>query len=132
MKTFVPHKMLALSLNAQAKLDKQILRDKHDAILNAFVLDMKQMLIDKEFVALNKERSERKCYMPASASELNDLLYKIETTLHSTPFDVNEYFSTARCTTLRQAHCTRSNDVRHDYKRKRSQVSHALRVSHST
>ena len=60
MKTFVPHKMCALSLNTQAKLDKQILRDKHDAILNAFVLDMKQMLIDKEFVALNKERSERK------------------------------------------------------------------------
>lgn len=94
MKTFVPHKMCALSLNTQAKLDKQILRDKHDTILNAFVLDMKQMLVDKEFVALNKERSERKCYMPASASELNDLLYKIETTLHSTPFDVNEYFST--------------------------------------
>ena len=94
MKTFVPHKMLALSLNTQAKLDKQILRDKHDTILNAFVLDMKQMLIDKEFVALNKERSERKCYMPASASELNDLLYKIKTTLHSTPFDVNEYFNT--------------------------------------
>lgn len=94
MKTFVPHKMCALSLNTQAKLDKQILRDKHDAILNAFVLDMKQMLIDKEFVALNKERSERKCYMPASASELNDLLYKIETALHSTSFDVNEYFNT--------------------------------------
>lgn len=94
MKTFVPHKMLALSLNTQAKLDKQILRDKHDAILNAFVLDMKQMLIDKEFVTLNKERSERKCYMPAPASELNDLLYKIETTLHSTSFDVNEYFNT--------------------------------------
>lgn len=94
MKTFVPHKMLALSLNTQAKLDKQILRDKHDAILNAFVLDMKQTLIDKEFVALNKERSERKYYMPASASELNDLLYKIETALHSTSFDVNEYFNT--------------------------------------
>jgi hypothetical protein len=94
MKTFVPHKMCALSLNTQAKLDKQILRDKHDAILNAFVLDMKQMLIDKEFVALNKERSERKYYMPASASELNDLLYKIETALHSTSFDVNEYFNT--------------------------------------
>lgn len=94
MKTFVPHKMCALSLNTQAKLDKQILRDKHDAILNAFVLDMKQMLIDKEFVALNKERSERKCYMPASANELNDLLYNIETTLHSTHFDVNEYFNT--------------------------------------
>lgn len=94
MKTFIPHKMCALSLNTQAKLDKQILRDKHDAILNAFVLDMKQMLIDKEFVALNKERSERKCYMPASASELNDLLYKIETTLHSTSFDINEYFNT--------------------------------------
>ena len=30
MKTFVPHKMLALSLNTQAKLDKQILRNKHD------------------------------------------------------------------------------------------------------
>lgn len=94
MKTFVPHKMCALSLNTQAKLDKQILRDKHDAILNAFVLDMKQMLIDKEFVALNKEYSERKCYMPASASKLNDLLYKIETALHSTSFDVNEYFNT--------------------------------------
>lgn len=94
MKTFVPHKMCALSLNTQAKLDKQILRDKHDAILNAFVLDMKQMLIDKEFVALNKERSERKYYMLASASELNDLLYKIETALHSTSFDVNEYFNT--------------------------------------
>ena len=94
MKTFVPHKMCALSLNTQAKLDKQILRDKHDAILNAFVLDMKQMLIDKEFVALNKERSERKYYMPASASELNDLLYKIETALHSMSFDINEYFNT--------------------------------------
>ena len=94
MKTFVPHKMCALSLNTQAKLDKQILRDKHDTILNAFVLDMKQMLIDKEFVALNKERSKRKYYMPASASELNDLLYKIETALHSTSFDVNEYFNT--------------------------------------
>lgn len=94
MKTFVPHKMLALSLNTQAKLDKQILRDKHDAILNTFVLDMKQMLIDKEFIALNKERSERKCYMPASASELNDLLYKIETMLHNTTFNVNEYFDT--------------------------------------
>lgn len=94
MKTFVPHKMCALSLNTQAKLDKQILRDKHDTILNAFVLDMKQMLVDKEFVALNKERSERKYYMPASASELNDLLYKIETALHSTSFDVNEYFNT--------------------------------------
>lgn len=94
MKTFVPHKMLALSLNTQAKLDKQILRDKHDAILNTFVLDMKQMLIDKEFIALNKERSERKCYMPTSTSELNDLLYKIETMLHSTTFNVNEYFDT--------------------------------------
>lgn len=94
MKTFVPHKMCALSLNTQAKLNEQILRDKHDAILNAFVLDMRRMLINKEFVALNKERSERKCHMPASASELNDLLYKIETTLHSTSFDVNEYFNT--------------------------------------
>lgn len=94
MKTFVPHKMLALSLNTQAKLDKQILRDKHDAILNAFVLDMKQMLIDKEFIALDKERSQMKCYMPASASELNDLLYKIETALHGTSFNVNEYFNT--------------------------------------
>lgn len=94
MKTFVPHKMCALSLNTQAKLNEQILRDKHDAILNAFVLDMRRMLINKEFVALNKERSERKCHMPASASELNDLLYKIEITLHSTSFDVNEYFNT--------------------------------------
>ena len=94
MKTFVPHKMCALSLNTQAKLNEQILRDKHDAILNAFVLDMRRMLINKEFVALNKERSERKCHMPASASELNDLFYKIETTLHSTSFDVNEYFNT--------------------------------------
>lgn len=94
MKTFVPHKMCALSLSTQVKLNKQILRDRHDAILNAFVLDMKQMLIDKEFVALNKELSERKCYMPVSVSELNDLLYKIETTLHSTPFNINEYFDT--------------------------------------
>lgn len=94
MKTFVPHKMLALSLNTQAKLNTQILRDRHDAILNSFVLNMKQMLVDKEFVALNKERSERRDYMPASASVLNDLLYKIETMLHSTTFDINEYFDT--------------------------------------
>lgn len=94
MKTFVPHKMLALSLNTQAKLNTQILRDRHDAILNSFVLNMKQMLVDKEFVALNKERSERRCYMPASAIELNDMLCKIETALHSTTFDINEYFDT--------------------------------------
>ena len=94
MKTFVPHKMLALSLNTQAKLDKQILRDKHDAILNAFVLDMKQMLIGKEFIALDKERSQFVCYMPGSAAELNELLYEIETTLHSTAFEINDYFNT--------------------------------------
>ena len=93
MKTFVPHKMLALSLNTQAKLDKQILRDKHDAILNAFVLDMKQMLIDKEFIALDKERSQMRCYMPGSATELNELLYEIETTIHSAPFEINDYFN---------------------------------------
>lgn len=94
MKTFVLHKMLALSLNTQAKLDKQILRDKHDAILNAFVLDMKQMLIDKEFVAFDKERSQTKCNTPAVTIELNGLLYKIEATVHSTSFEINEYFDT--------------------------------------
>lgn len=94
MKTFVPHKMLALSLNTQAKLDKQILRDRHDAILKQFILDMKQMLIDKEFIALNKDRLERKCHMLVSANELNDLLYKIESMLYSMPSDINEYFNT--------------------------------------
>ena len=94
MKTFVPHKMLALSLNTQAKLDKQILRDKRDAILNAYVLDMKQMLIDKEFVAFNKKRSQTKYNMPVITIELNDLLYKIEAALHSTSFEINEYFDT--------------------------------------
>ena len=78
MKTFVPHKMLALSLNTQAKLDKQILRNKHDAILNSFVLNMKQMLIDKEFITFDKERSDR-LGIAKFANVINEILYDIET-----------------------------------------------------
>lgn len=97
MKTFVPHKMLALSLNTQAKLDKQILRDKHDAILNAFVLDMKQMLIDKEFIAFDKERSNR-LGIAKFASSINEMLYDIETLLHNNSLDVNAYFDSCAST----------------------------------
>lgn len=92
MKTFVPHKMLALSLNTQAKLDKQILRDKHDAILNVFVLNMKQMLIDKEFVAFDKERADR-LNIPKIANTINEILYDIETLLHDNAFDIVAYFN---------------------------------------
>lgn len=91
MKTFVPHKMCALSLNTQAKLDKQILRDKHDAILNAFVLDMKQMLIDKEFIAFDKERSDR-LGIAKFANVINEMLYDIETLLYDNSLDINVYF----------------------------------------
>lgn len=91
MKTFVPHKMLALSLNTQAKLDKQILRDKHDAILNAFVLNMKQMLVDKEFIAFDKERSDR-LGIAKFANVINEILYDIETLLYDNSLDINVYF----------------------------------------
>ena len=97
MKTFVPHKMLALSLNTQAKLDKQILRDKHDAILNTFVLDMKQMLIDKEFITFDKERSDR-LGIAKFASSINEMLYDIETLLHNNSLDVNAYFDSCAST----------------------------------
>lgn len=97
MKTFVPHKMLALSLNTQAKLDKQILRDKHDAILNAFVLDMKQMLIDKEFVVFDKERSDR-LGIAKFANVINEILYDIETLLYDNSLDINVYFDS--CTSI--------------------------------
>lgn len=91
MKTFVPHKMLALSLSTQVKLNKQILRDKHDVILKAFVLDMKQMLIDKEFIAFDKERSDR-LGIARFANSINEILYDIETLLHDSTFDV-AYFN---------------------------------------
>lgn len=100
MKTFVPHKMCALSLNAQAKLDKQILRDKHDAILNAFVLDMKQMLIDKEFVTYYKERFEKYPNSTVNPNMINKTLYDIETLLQNTPQSITEYFNT--CASLVQ------------------------------
>lgn len=94
MKTFVPHKMLALSLNTQAKLDKQILRDKHDAILNSFVLSMKQMLVDKEFIVFDKERSDRLAasHVSSVAIEVNKLLYYIDTTLGSTATNIVDYY----------------------------------------
>ena len=91
MKTFVPHKMLALSLNTQAKLDKQILRDKHDAILNSFVLNMKQMLVDKEFIAFDKERAD-KLGVAKFANSINEILYDIEILLHDNSLDINVYF----------------------------------------
>ena len=91
MKTFVPHKMLALSLNTQAKLDKQILRNKHDAILNSFVLNMKQMLVDKEFITFDKERSDR-LGIAKFANTINEMLYDIETLLHNNSLDINVYF----------------------------------------
>lgn len=94
MKTFVPHKMLALSLSTQVKLNKQILRDKHDAILNSFVLNMKQMLVDKEFIAFDKERSD-KFGITKFASSINEMLYDIETLLHNNSLDINAYFD--RC-----------------------------------
>lgn len=97
MKTFVPHKMLALSLNTQAKLDKQILRDKHDAILNSFVLNMKQMLVDKEFIAFDKERSDR-FGIAKFASSINEILYDIETLLHDNSLDINVYFDSCAST----------------------------------
>lgn len=100
MKTFVPHKMCALSLNTQAKLDKQILRDKHDAILNAFVLDMKQMLIDKEFVMYCKEHYEKYPNLTINPNTINKTLYDIEILLQSTPQSITEYFNT--CTSLVQ------------------------------
>ena len=91
MKTFVPHKMLALSLNSQAKLDKQILRNKHDTILNSFVLNMKQMLVDKEFIAFDKERSDR-LGIAKFANTINEILYDIETLLRDNSLDINVYF----------------------------------------
>ena len=91
MKTFVPHKMLALSLNTQAKLDKQILRDKHDAILNSFVLNMKQMLVDKEFIVFDKECTER-LGIAKFANAINEMLYAIETLFHDNSLDINVYF----------------------------------------
>lgn len=91
MKTFVPHKMLALSLNTQAKLDKQILRNKHDAILNSFVLNMKQMLVDKEFITFDKERSDR-FGIAKFANTINEILYDIETLLRNNSLDINVYF----------------------------------------
>lgn len=92
MKTFIPHKMLALSLNTQAKLDKQILRDKHDAILNSFVLNMKQMLVDKEFITFDKERAD-KLGVAKFANTINEILYDIETLLHDSAFDIVAYFN---------------------------------------
>lgn len=97
MKTFVPHKMLALSLNTQAKLDKQILRDKHDAILNAFVLNMKQMLVDKELIAFDKERSDR-LGIAKFTNVINKILYGIETLLYDNSLDINVYFDS--CTSI--------------------------------
>ena len=91
MKTFVPHKMLALSLNTQAKLDKQILRNKHDTILNSFVLNMKQMLVDKEFITFDKERSDR-LGIVKFANTINEILYDIETLLRDNSLDINVYF----------------------------------------
>lgn len=91
MKTFVLHKMLALSLNTQAKLDKQILRNKHDAILNSFVLNMKQMLVDKEFIMFDKERSDR-FGITKFVNAINEILYDIETLLRNNSLDINRYF----------------------------------------
>ena len=84
--------MCALSLNTQAKLDKQILRDKHDAILNAFVLDMKRMLIDKEFVEYNNEYCNKHLIVHAPANAINEVLYKIDVSIHDTSLNVNEHF----------------------------------------
>ena len=70
---------------------KEILRNKHDAILNSFVLNMKQMLVDKEFIAFDKERSDR-LGIAKFANTINEILYDIETLLRDNSLDINVYF----------------------------------------
>lgn len=93
MTNFIAHNMLDTTLTVQSKLANQILRERHDVILDNYLLNIRQNLISRQTKELCSENVALKTHCAADFPEiLLKYIYRLESAKETQKSNVVKYF----------------------------------------
>lgn len=93
MTNFIAHNMLDATLTVQSKLANQVLRERHDVILDNYLLSICQNLIGRQTKELCSNNVALKMHCATDFPEmLLKYIHRLESAKETQKFDVIKYF----------------------------------------